>query len=526
MYSWYKASQVCYAYLADVHRGDTLSDDLRRIQWFTRGWTLQELLAPRSVVFFDNNWIDIGSKQSLEEIISEITGIDDFVNFGTACVAQKMSWAAKRYTTRIEDEAYCLLGLFDVNMPPLYGEGKKAFMRLQLEILKISDDESIFVWYDESRDNESRYGQPGQLPLSGLLADSPECFWYSGGIRPIHPKDRFKSFTLWKDNPFSMTNKGLHISLNLFPYSLKDGIFIVPLECSSLGEDGEEQDACPAIFLQRKVVHSVERYGRAFVPIDKKLLLLTHDEIRRMMLKKNGNVNRYIYINPEYEGPERSNPRHRDIIVNTSSLQQHGFVVSGHEADGEGRCTWDKSKHNEIVLALRLRKEMVVRVLFTNDQTRESIVLAIVVGIEAEPCVLVLTTGNGPSQRDKNVALSQPWFVATSHAASETSEISAPRAKVLEEEVPVASPASEKPIGKLFGRIIEAKRPLDRISRHFRDGKSISASLRRVRARFSIWGPCPRFRIDVKIDSGDSLQWPAPSWVEELLDSVAGNNED
>jgi hypothetical protein len=66
-----------------------------------------------------------------------------------------------------------------------------------------------------------------------------------------------------------MTNKGLHISLNLFPYSppygLKDGMFIVPLECSSLGEDGEEKDACPAIFLKRKVVHSVERYGRALV---------------------------------------------------------------------------------------------------------------------------------------------------------------------------------------------------------------------------------------------------------------------
>jgi hypothetical protein len=303
MYSWYKASQVCYAYLADVHRGYTLSYDLRKSQWFTRGWTLQELLAPRSVVFFDNNWIDIGSKQSLEEIISEITGIDDFVNFRTACVAQKMSWAAKRKTTRIEDEAYCLLGLFDVNMPPLYGEGKKAFMRLQLEILKTSDDESMFVWYDEIPELHFLLVQQS---LSGLLADSPGCFRHSGGIRPIHPKDRYKSFTLWKDNPFSMTNKGLHISLNLFPYGLEDGMFIVPLECSSLGEDGEEQDACPAIFLQRKVVHSVERYGRAFVRDEKKLLLLTHDEIRRMMLKKNGNVNRYIYIkhNPEYEGPE------------------------------------------------------------------------------------------------------------------------------------------------------------------------------------------------------------------------------
>jgi hypothetical protein len=526
MYSWYKASQVCYAYLADVHRGNTLSDDLRKSQWFRRGWTLQELLAPRSVVFFDNDWIDIGTKLSLEEIISEITGIDDFVNFETACVAQKMSWAAKRETTRIEDEAYCLLGLFDVNMPPLYGEGKKAFMRLQLEILKTSDDESMFVWYDEIRE---LLFWLGQQPLSGLLADSPRCFRYSGGIRPIHPKDRYQSFTLWKDNPFSMTNKGLHISLNLFPYGSEDGMFIVPLECSSLGEDGEEQDACPAIFLQRKVVHSVERYGRAIVPNEKKLLLLPHDEIRRMMLRRNGNVNRYIYIkdSPEYEGPESLNSWWQDIAVNTSSLQEHGFVVSGHEADGEGRCTWDKLKHDKIVLAFRSYNGMVARVLFTNDQTRESIVLSIVVGIKAEPCILILTTGKGTPLRDRNAALSQPWFIATSHAVSETSEISAPRAKLLEEEDPVASPASENSVGKLFGRILEARRPLDRISRHLRDGKSVSASLRRVEVEAGglFWGR-RNFKIDVKIDSGDSLQWPAPSWVEELLDSVAGNNED
>src|ERR1700683_5073162 len=109
MYSWYKESQVCYAYLADIRRGETLQDDLRGSNWFTRGWTLQELLAPSSVVFFDTNWNDVGTKGSLVDIISEITGIDDFVNFEGACVAKKMSWVAKRETTRVEDIAYCLL---------------------------------------------------------------------------------------------------------------------------------------------------------------------------------------------------------------------------------------------------------------------------------------------------------------------------------------------------------------------------------------------------------------------------------
>jgi hypothetical protein len=150
-----------------------LSNALRKSQWFTRGWTLQELLAPSSIVFFDKDWIDIGTKVSLEEIISEITGIDDFTNFETACVAQKMSWAGKRETTRIEDKAYCLLGLFDVNMPPLYGEGEKAFARLQLEILKTSDDESIFAWYEQVESIEGYFIRP---PLTGLLASHQNNF--------------------------------------------------------------------------------------------------------------------------------------------------------------------------------------------------------------------------------------------------------------------------------------------------------------------------------------------------------------
>jgi len=119
MYSWYKNSQVCYAYLADLRRGEHVQEDLRKSNWFTRGWTLQELLAPSSVVFFDKDWTDIGTRASLEEQISEITGIEDFVNFESACIAQKMSWASGRRTTRVEDMAYCLLGLFNVNMPPL-----------------------------------------------------------------------------------------------------------------------------------------------------------------------------------------------------------------------------------------------------------------------------------------------------------------------------------------------------------------------------------------------------------------------
>jgi len=78
-----------------------------------------------------------------------------------------MSWAGKRVATRVEDQAYCLLGLFGISMPMLYGEGEKAFIRLQEEIMKDYNDEALFAWRDENADREKR---------TGLLATSPSMF--------------------------------------------------------------------------------------------------------------------------------------------------------------------------------------------------------------------------------------------------------------------------------------------------------------------------------------------------------------
>lgn len=134
MFRWYSQAQVCYAYLSDVpykpRDGAPFEYNFRKSRRFTRGWTLQELLAPSSLVFLNSQWVDIGTKSTLGTLISSITGIKDLLNYESSSVAQKMSWAARRETTRVEDKAYCLLGLFDINMPPLYGEGKNAFLRL------------------------------------------------------------------------------------------------------------------------------------------------------------------------------------------------------------------------------------------------------------------------------------------------------------------------------------------------------------------------------------------------------------
>lgn len=149
MYVWYKESALCIVYLDDVVKGKR-GCELARSKWFKRGWTLQELIAPEDVLFFDKDWTVLGGKKDLALLITDITKVDTYVlqtgNMDGICVAKKMSWAAKRETTRVEDRAYSLMGIFGVNMPTIYGEGEEAFIRLQEEIMKRTDDQSIFAW--------------------------------------------------------------------------------------------------------------------------------------------------------------------------------------------------------------------------------------------------------------------------------------------------------------------------------------------------------------------------------------------
>ena len=153
MYRWYANSNVCFAYLVDVQSTYGVDELLRAWQnsrWFSRGWTLQELIAPSDVEFYCNSWDSIGSRGSWARMLSDLTGIPVAVletnDLSSASVAQKMSWASHRKTTRKEDMAYCLLGLFDINMPLLYGEGEKAFLRLQEHIAVSTTDHSLFAW--------------------------------------------------------------------------------------------------------------------------------------------------------------------------------------------------------------------------------------------------------------------------------------------------------------------------------------------------------------------------------------------
>jgi hypothetical protein len=150
MFRWYRDATKCYVYLPDVSWPRTDSADgpneawkwtFRKSEWFSRGWTLQELIAPASVDFFSNEGELLGNKASLERNICEITGIPASALRGSPLSAfsvdERLSWAASRETFRQEDKAYSLLGIFDVNMSLIYSEGKEnAFRRLKKKIQK------------------------------------------------------------------------------------------------------------------------------------------------------------------------------------------------------------------------------------------------------------------------------------------------------------------------------------------------------------------------------------------------------
>ncbi|KAF2242355.1 HET-domain-containing protein, partial [Trematosphaeria pertusa] len=209
MFRWYRNAIICYAFLSDVPerpeedswaQQDAWGGRFKDSRWFTRGWTLQELIAPRNLTFFSSNWARIGTKADMSGLLESLTGVPADVllsgETSSSSIAQRMSWAANRSTSRVEDVAYCLMGIFDVNMAMLYGEGEKAFLRLQEEIIRTSDDRSIFAWCDPT------------APFSayrGVLAKHPSNF--------AQCKDVIWSRTAHK--PYNITNMGIHLDLQL-----------------------------------------------------------------------------------------------------------------------------------------------------------------------------------------------------------------------------------------------------------------------------------------------------------------------
>ena len=237
MFKWYKESSACFVWLSDLKippPGTLVDSDARaqlhqglsKCRWFTRGWTLQELIAPTNMIFYDHKWTRFGTKDSLLDELAGITSIDSRilshdVQLSTVPVARRMAWAATRLTTRIEDRAYSLLGLFDVNMAMIYGEGEKAFIRLQEAIALTSNDLSLFAWSG----TPFQY-RPGARPrlFYGMLAQDPSQF--STCLDLVNTNNPLN----YHVRAFSIANQGLEF-LACLGMDPSNGDYVMDLHC-------------------------------------------------------------------------------------------------------------------------------------------------------------------------------------------------------------------------------------------------------------------------------------------------------
>ncbi|KAM7205166.1 Heterokaryon incompatibility protein (HET) domain containing protein [Naviculisporaceae sp. PSN 640] len=289
MYRWYQEASICYAYMSDVNLGldlaqreglmgmsmsmsssvsdassvssgrpalrsipslirdDSLFRNFEDSRWFTRGWTLQELIAPPMVEFYAYDWQEIGTKFSLRKTISKVTGIDVRILEGadpsTCHVAERMSWAANRQTTRVEDAAYCLLGIFKVHMPLIYGEGQRAFFRLQDEILRSSEDYTMLGWgLSKFLSNKHHWkgvqvnnATASRRPLADSAADFElhnRSMWTYSRLIPQTIGSKGTTASDHGNTPPLITSRGLRISL-LVKQHRQQGHFHAYINCKT-----------------------------------------------------------------------------------------------------------------------------------------------------------------------------------------------------------------------------------------------------------------------------------------------------
>ncbi|KAF8845519.1 HET-domain-containing protein [Paxillus ammoniavirescens] len=250
MWDWYQDCDRCFVYMNDVRSGqnpDADDSDFSRSQWFRRGWTLQELLAPAKITFFAEDWSRIGKKahRRIMKRIGLITGIPEGVlsdgDTTSFSIARKMSWASQRTTTKKEDRAYSLMGVFEITMPIIYGGGENMFVKFQREIMKRSVDQSIFAWAVESA---------SPTATTGLLTSSPAYFNEVDKIPYNVFVDKFSDLIKPDPTPpqthYSHTNLGIHITLPMKRVKGKDSLYLAMLRCTL--PDNPDRPLC--IYLQ------------------------------------------------------------------------------------------------------------------------------------------------------------------------------------------------------------------------------------------------------------------------------------
>ncbi|KAK6860604.1 hypothetical protein PG995_004240 [Apiospora arundinis] len=420
MFRWYQSADICYAYLDDVradeafgrsvpvdcdlddiantanvanlggHFHDALTSSLISANWFTRGWTLQELLAPPYLVFVDQSWRRIGTRESWSTEIRKASRIEARhlthftpTDFTSCSIAMRLSWASRRNTTVEEDESYSLLGLFGISLPLIYGEGKwRAFNRLQNELIKVYNDDSIFAWkFDRlsmRRLTGSKQAAHGQG--IGILAPSIREYWDASYI---------EAFPFYGSS-FSMTNKGLKFNTKRWRHKDDLSRCIIRLNCgldpnnrlaiplehvddtydrvqpdiiydqSTIRPDQWEEDFSnvpdlskrPAVirasnysdFITTSSIFSLEypdqiKIGKKYFVdfdtsiFDTQLILSYEDQFKQNQTKKDLTIkpSRLVFINIELQSETGPNPQF-DVIVN---LSERGFPSVGIISRGQ-----------------------------------------------------------------------------------------------------------------------------------------------------------------------------------------------
>ncbi|KAI0008105.1 HET-domain-containing protein [Xylariaceae sp. FL0662B] len=369
MFQWYKQSAICYVYLADVSADDdpfSDSSELRSSRWFTRGWTLQELLAPRALIFFDKAWVQLKvgrldrsvstwpPRRTSEtfnkyrnpfiviDLLSEITRIPKLVldtgNFSQFCAAARLAWAADRRTTRVEDRAYSLLGLLEVNMPLLYGEENRAFLRLQEEVIRSRDDLSILAWGFRLSS-----GHPG-CQVDSVLAQSPFEFSHCHSIQNFDSGEMSPSVPLTTSHS-AMTNIGMQMAVPVRPIDSRNRIFIAILRClvptpglrshlvvplvHTKGGDRHHFSRVPGsppFLIRRAQLFSLINDSKSLFILSRALLLW------RLFIKKSRSTQIYLRENPDTTPPPPPwpNPKNNYEFMNLDigEVISAGFEVA------------------------------------------------------------------------------------------------------------------------------------------------------------------------------------------------------
>jgi TolA-binding protein len=210
MFRWYQKAAKCYVFLADVSTpasDDDRDSQLRKSRWFTRGWTLQELIAPKCVEFFSQQGEWLGDRKSLERKIHQITSISIYALRGEPLshfsIDERMSWAENRTTKRSEDKVYSLLGIFDIHMEAIYGEGEHhAYRRLLRELERYSENYQLSkLFHDRLKVPPSK--QPKTTPVNPTWIMPSER---DPGFTGREPMDGLEQ-TLGQDSEYKLNSK-------------------------------------------------------------------------------------------------------------------------------------------------------------------------------------------------------------------------------------------------------------------------------------------------------------------------------